>query len=50
MIILNICLKDDCAVAEAVAKMGWTVGARPFKESEINYSDSDLIDWLTQEG
>jgi hypothetical protein len=50
MIILNVCLKDDCSVSEAVAKMGWTVGARPFRESEINYSDSDLIDWLTQEG
>ncbi|HEY9758694.1 MAG TPA: hypothetical protein V6C97_26240 [Oculatellaceae cyanobacterium] len=50
MIVLNICLKDDCTVPQAVAKMGWTVGARPFKESEINYSESDLIDWLTQEG
>ena len=50
MIVLNVCLKDECTVAEAVAKMGWTVGARPFKESEINYSESDLIDWLTQEG
>ena len=50
MIILNVCLKDDCSVLEAIANMGWTVGARPFRESEINYSDSDLIDWLTQEG
>jgi hypothetical protein len=50
MIVLNVCLKDECTVAEAVGKMGWTVGARPFKESEITYSESDLIDWLTQEG
>jgi hypothetical protein len=49
MIVLNICLKDNCSVAEAIAKMGWTVGVRPFREHEINYSDSDLIDWLTQE-
>jgi hypothetical protein len=49
MIVLNICLKDSCSVAQAIAKMGWTVGVRPFRESEINYSDSDLIDWLTQE-
>jgi hypothetical protein len=49
MIVLNICLKDDCSVADAIAKMGWTVGVRPFREHEISYSDSDLIDWLTQE-
>jgi hypothetical protein len=49
MIILNLCLKDDCSVAEAVARMGWTVGVRPFKEVEMNFSDADLIDWLTQE-
>jgi hypothetical protein len=49
MIVLNICLKDNCSVADAIAKMGWTVGVRPFREHEINYSDSDLIDWLTQE-
>jgi hypothetical protein len=49
MIVLNICLKDNCSVSQAIAKMGWTVGVRPFRESEINYSDSDLIDWLTQE-
>jgi hypothetical protein len=49
MIVLNICLKDNCSVADAIAKMGWTVGVRPFREHGISYSDSDLIDWLTQE-
>lgn len=49
MIALNVCLKENCSVPQAIAKMGWTVGVRPFRESEINYSDSDLIDWLTQE-
>ncbi len=49
MIVLNICLTEGCTVSDAIAKLGWTVAARPFRSHDIKLSDDDLIEWLTSE-
>ena len=46
MLILNLCIKDDCTVPEAVAMTSWTINVHPGIASKTT-GESELTGWLT---